>query len=101
MLRSSVFSRSTMPSLTITRTADPPDDWRPFASENGTFYHQPEWAECLRRVLRLRLEYFSARFGGQLRGLLAAAQVPALLGPKRLVSLPFSYAAGPLAPDQE
>jgi hypothetical protein len=32
--------------------------------------------------------------------LLAAAQVPALLGPKRLVSLPFSYAAGPLARDQ-
>ena len=89
-----------MLSLTITRTADPPDDWRPFAFQNGTFYHQPEWAECLRRVLRLRLEYFSARSGGQLQGLLAAAQVPALLGPKRLVSLPFSYAAGPLAPDQ-
>jgi hypothetical protein len=89
-----------MRSLTITRTAEPPDDWRPFASANGTFYHQPAWVECLCRVLRLRLEYFSARSDGQLWGLLAAAQVPALLGPKRLVSLPFSYAAGPLALDQ-
>jgi hypothetical protein len=88
-----------MQSLSVSRSTEPPDDWRSFASANGTFYHRPEWAECLRRIFRLRLEYFSAREGGQLRGLLAAAQVPALLGPKRMVSLPFSYAAGPLTLD--
>jgi hypothetical protein len=87
-------------SLTISRSTEPPDDWRPFASANGTFYHQPDWAECLSRIFRLRVEYYSARQDGQLQGLLALAQVPALLGPRRMVSLPFSYAAGPLAHDE-
>jgi hypothetical protein len=88
-----------MPSLTITRTAEPPEDWRPFAEAHGTFYHQPEWAECLADIYRLRMEYYSARMGSELRGTLALAEVPALLGPRRLVSLPFSYAAGPVALD--
>jgi hypothetical protein len=89
-----------MQSLTISRTPEPPDDWGAFATANGSFYHRPEWPECLRRSFDLPVEYFSARENGQLRGLLAVAQVPALLGRKRLVSLPFSYAAGPLALDQ-
>src|SRR4051812_20615974 len=88
-----------MPSVTISRTADPPDDWREFARAHGTFYHRPEWAECLRDIYGFRLEYLSARDGGELRGLLALAEVPGLLGPRRLVSLPFSYAAGPLTID--
>jgi GNAT acetyltransferase-like protein len=86
-----------MPSLSITRTAEPAEDWRVFAATHGTFYHRPEWVECLRVTFRFHVEYFSARSDGRLVGLLAAAQVPALLGPRRLVSLPFSYAAGPLA----
>ena len=88
-----------MPSPTIDRTADPPDDWRAFSAAHGTFYHRPEWAEVLRDVYRLRVEYFSARVAGELTGILAVAEVPRLLGPRRLVSLPFSYAAGPLAQD--
>ena len=88
-----------MPSVTISRTADPPDDWREFAMAHGTFYHRPEWAECLRNIYRFRMEYLSAREGRELRGLLALAEVPGLLGPRRLVSLPFSYAAGSLAND--
>src|ERR1700732_5368034 len=96
---SDASSISTMPSPTITRTAEPPQDWEPFARAHGTFYHQPEWAICIRDMYRLRLECYSARVSGQLRGLLAVADVPGLLGPRRLVSLPFSYAAGPLALD--
>jgi hypothetical protein len=88
-----------MPSVTISRTVDPPPDWRAFAVAHGTFYHRPEWAECLREIYGFRLEYFSARAGNELAGLLALAEVPALVGPRRLVSLPFSYAAGPLARD--
>jgi hypothetical protein len=86
-----------MPSLTISRTVEPPDDWEAYARAHGTFYHLPQWAECLRDIYRLRLEYYSARTQGALQGLLAVAEVPPLLGPRRLVSLPFSYAAGPLA----
>jgi serine/alanine adding enzyme len=88
-----------VPSLTISRTAEPPPDWEPYARAYGTFYHMPQWAECLRDIYRLRLECYSARSEGQLQGLLAVAEVPALLGPRRLVSLPFSYAAGPLTGD--
>jgi hypothetical protein len=88
-----------MPLPTITRAAEPPPDWAAFAREHGTFYHLPEWAICLSEMYRLPLECYSAHENGQLRGLLAVAEVPALLGPRRLVSLPFSYAAGPLALD--
>jgi hypothetical protein len=88
-----------MPSLTVSRSAEPPEDWRAFAAAHGTFYHQPEWARCLGEMYRLRLDYYSARASGDLRGLLAVAEIPPLLGPRRWVSLPFSYAAGPLAQD--
>jgi hypothetical protein len=85
--------------LTISRSLDPPEDWREMALAQGSFYHLPEWALCLRETYDFRLHCLSARADGQLRGFLAAAEVPALLGRKRLVSLPFSYAAGPLASD--
>ena len=88
-----------MPSPTISRTAEPPEDWRAFAAANGTFYHRPEWALCLGEMYGLRLDYYSAREQGELCGLLAVAEIPPLFGPRRYVSLPFSYAAGPLAPD--
>jgi hypothetical protein len=88
-----------MPLPTITRTSEPPGDWEAFAREHGTFYHLPQWAACLGKIYRLRLQCYSSREAGRLQGLLAVAEVPALLGPRRLVSLPFSYAAGPLALD--
>ena len=88
-----------MPSLTLSRTAEAPPDWGAFAEAHGTFYHRPEWARCLADMYRFRIDYYSARAGGELRGILAVAEIPALLGPRRLVSLPFSYAAGPLARD--
>jgi hypothetical protein len=86
-------------SLEIERTAGPPGDWQAFARARGTFYHLPEWVTCLEETYRFSIECYSARSGGELRGLLAVAEVPPLLGPRRLVSLPFSYAAGPAATD--
>jgi Acetyltransferase (GNAT) domain len=88
-----------MPPLTIARSAEVPPGADAYAREHGTFYHLPQWAECLRDVYRLRLEWYYARTDERLVGLLPVAEVPALLGPRRLVSLPFSYAAGPLAQD--
>jgi hypothetical protein len=90
-----------MTSLTITRTAEPGEDWRAFAVARGTFYHQPQWAQCIAEIYRLPMDYYSAHSGGELRGIMAVAEVPRLLGPRRFVSLPFSYAAGPLAIDRE
>ena len=89
-----------MPPLTISRSADPPADWLPYAATYGSFYHRPEWAECLREVYRLPFDFYTARSADQLKGVLAVAEVPPLVGPRRFVSLPFSYAAGPLAQDQ-
>jgi GNAT acetyltransferase-like protein len=90
-----------MPSLTISRTAEPPEDWGRFAAAHGTFYHRPEWPMCLADIYRLQVDYYSARTAGELRGLLAVAEVPPGLGPRRFVSLPFSYAAGPLTLDEK
>jgi hypothetical protein len=87
------------PPLAVTRTADPPEDWSTYAEARGTFYHRPEWVRCLRDIYRFDLECYSARMGSDLRGILAVAEIPPLVGPRRLVSLPFSYAAGPLAHD--
>lgn len=88
-----------MPSLTISRGVEPPEEWRAFAVAHGTFYHRPEWAQCLADIYRLRLDYYSASTAGRLRGILAVAEIPRLIGPRRFVSLPFSYAAGPLSDD--
>ena len=90
-----------MPSPTISRTAEPPEDWQAFAVAHGTFYHRPEWAQCLANMYRLKVDYYSARVTESLRGILAVAEIPPLLGPRRFVSLPFSYAAGPLATDAD
>jgi GNAT acetyltransferase-like protein len=86
-----------MPPLAVVRTTEIPADWEAYARAHGTFYHLPQWLDCLRQIYRFRIECYSARAEGQLTGLLAVAEVPPLLGPRRLVSLPFSYAAGPLA----
>jgi Acetyltransferase (GNAT) domain len=99
--QSTGFSRSIMPSLSVSRSTEVPEDWRTFAATHGTFYHHPDWAASLADTYRFRFEYYSARAEGQLRGMLAAAEIPALLGPRRIVSLPFSYAAGPLALDPD
>ena len=88
-----------MPSLSIARSAEPPADAEAYARAQGTFYHLPQWGECLRDMYRFRLEWYSARAADRLVGLLPIAEVPGLLGPRRLVSLPFSYAAGALALD--
>jgi hypothetical protein len=87
----------------IVITSEPPADWEAYARARGSFYHLPQWSECLREMYRLRFEYYSARTqsttasAGVLQGIMAVAEIPRLLGPRRLVSLPFSYAAGPVA----
>ena len=75
----------------------PAADWRDFAALHGEFYHDPRWAETLAETFGYRLHCLSHRDAGALTGILALAEVPGLLGPRRLVSLPFSYAAGPLS----
>lgn len=85
--------------VTVEVAVEPPADWAEFARERGGFYHDPDWLVALRDTFRFRLHCISARRGAELAGLLALMEVPRLGGAPRLVSLPFSYAAGPLAAD--
>src|SRR2546427_11198546 len=88
-----------MPSLAITRHAEPPGPggWAELARELGTFYHDPRWITGLAEWFGYELCCLSASDGGRLVGGLALAAVPELLGGKRLVSFPFSFIAGPMA----
>ena len=88
-------------SLSITLSAEPPPSWETLARERGLFYHQPAWIRALAQAYSYPLHCLTASRDHQVVGFLALAAVPALLGSRRLVSLPFSYAAGPLARDSE
>jgi hypothetical protein len=86
-----------MKSPAITRTERPPEDWGTFAAAHGEFYHDPRWVASLADAFGFPLVCLTQREAGRVVGLLALAEVPGLFGGRRLVSLPFSYAAGPLA----
>jgi hypothetical protein len=86
-----------MPSLTIARHPEPPAGWELLARERGTFYHHPLWITEVARCYAYRLHVLTAETAGQVVGGLALAEVPALVGRRRLVSFPFSFVAGPMA----
>lgn len=86
-----------MTSPAVRRDSRPPRSWADFALARGGFYHDPRWLEALAGCFTLRACCLTAGEDGAVQGTLALLEVPALLGPRRLVSLPFSYAAGPLA----
>ena len=88
-------------SLTISESSAPDSSWDVLARERGLFYHQPRWISVLAEAHSYPLICLTAREEGRTVGFLSVAEVPPLLGPRRLVSLPFSYAAGPLAENAE
>jgi hypothetical protein len=83
--------------LHVETLAAAPADWNPFVQARGSFYHRAEWSELLARQFGFGLRYLTARREGALVGVLPLARVRDLAGRSRLVSLPFSYAVGPLA----
>jgi len=86
-----------VPPINVTSRPDAPADWNAFADAHGGFYHRAEWLEAIRRCFAFDGSFIEARQGDELVGIMPIAEVPALLGPRRLVSLPFSYAVGPVA----
>lgn len=88
-------------SLSVTAADAPGTGWQELADRLGLFYHQPRWIAALAGIFRFRPVYLEARRGDEVVGILPLLEVPALLGPRRLVSLPFSYAAGPVTNDAE
>jgi hypothetical protein len=87
--------------LEIIAQPEPPPGWEPLARELGTFYHDQRWIMGLARCFRFDPLFIAATESGSLVGGLPLLRVPALLGRARLVSLPFSYAAGPVARSPE
>ena len=81
----------------VLRDSDVPPGWGACARRLGSFYHHPRWVEGLRSTFGYRLHYLTVRAEDGIVGGLPLAEVPALFGPRRLVSLPFSYAAGVMA----
>lgn len=68
------------------------------AGKWGTFYHDARWITAVGTCFKYRMHWLTADGGG---GGLALAEVPSLLGRKRLVSFPFSFIAGPMAAGTE
>ncbi|HEU4565210.1 MAG TPA: GNAT family N-acetyltransferase [Gemmatimonadaceae bacterium] len=81
----------------VESASEAPDGWSELARATGSFYHEPAWIDGLARCFGLRVTYLALRTGRSLVGGLPLAEVPGLLGKRRLVSLPFSYAAGPFS----
>ncbi len=85
-------------SLQVRRAEAPPAGWLELARELGSFYHEPAWCALLAREFGFPIEYLTSHDGDRLTGLLPLARVRGL-SRTRLVSLPFSYAVGPVARD--
>ncbi len=88
-----------MPLPRVDTQPDAPAGWNELAKERGSFYHRSEWIDGLRATFDFPVHYLSVGGESGIASAMAAAEVPALFGPSRLVSLPFSYAAGPIAND--
>ena len=83
--------------IDVTSRPEASADWNAFAGSHGGFYHRAEWLRAIARCFSFDGIFLEARQGDELVGIMPVAEVPALLGPRRLVSLPFSYAVGPVA----
>ena len=88
---------SIVTSMRLATYAEAPPGWLALARDHGLFYHHPAWIDGLARCYGLHATYLAAESQGELLGGLPVLEVPALFGRRRLVSLPFSYAAGPLS----
>lgn len=89
-----------MSSVDVRRATEPSAGWRALAAAEGSFYHLPEWPRVLADVFGFPVFYLEASVAGRVVGVLPLAQVRDLALRRRLVSLPFSYATGPVARDE-
>jgi hypothetical protein len=81
--------------------SQPTPEWAALAREGGLFFHTPAWVNALASCFALRTAWLGVERDGAVEGVVPLAEVPALIGPRRLTSLPFSYAAGPVATSRE
>lgn len=89
-----------MPSPPVSRHAEIPPGWDDLVRRHGTFYHHRRWIDEVAHCFGYRLHVLvTGGSDGSLTGGLALAEVPTLLGARRLVSFPFSFIAGPVAVD--
>ena len=85
----------------VTRHAEPPPGWDALTRAHGSFYHDRRWLSEIVRCFGYRLHVLTVGPDQAPSGGLALAEVPTLLGARRLVSFPFSFIAGSMAVDAE
>ena len=83
----------------VERCGDLPEEAVRLLAERGMFYHDPRWVAAVAECFRFHVHWLVVREASAVVGALALAEVPRLFGRPRLVSFPFSYAAGPVAGD--
>ena len=83
------------------RYAETPAGWQQLAHRVGGFYHDARWIAGLARCLQLEVHRLTLEQGSAIVAGLPLMAVPALFGRRRLVSLPFGYAAGPIGESLE
>lgn len=88
--------------LTMTPWPDALTTWRSALSRfpGATFYHCERWIESLRATYSLKLEVATLHRDGEVRAAAVVARSKGLLS-TRMVALPFSDCAEPLAADEE
>ena len=82
-------------SLVTTVGAEPPPGWQDLVLAQGGIYHDLRWIQLIGTYFRFPVAYLSVADSVGLASVLALAEVPSLGWGRRLVSFPFSYAAGP------
>jgi len=77
--------------------------WQKFVhnSKEGTICHLLEWRDVLRGTYNYRPFYLIAKDNGTVKGILPLFRVKSFITGNRLVSLPFSSIAGPIATSEE
>ena len=89
-------------SWSVDARPDAPAGWDDLARAQGAFYHESAWTAALHEAFGFAPTYLTARdAAGAIGGILPLVTVRSPVGRRRLVSLPFSYAAGPVARDRE
>ena len=83
-------------------SVDFPSGWDRLADDAGSFYHHSSWINAVSSCFDFQpFLLFEKGSHGDLSGILPLALVPKLIGPRRLVSFPFSYAVGTLCSERD
>lgn len=81
------------------------EEWKSYILEHphGTLYHLPEWKSVLQQTFKYKHSFyiFARNNSREICGMLPLININNIITGNRLVSLPFSYACGPLVNSED